>query len=139
MTKLTLWFFSKIIINTEMKVSGYTNLLTGYTESDTNIKIIILQIIGCKYFSLYSLNSLDIIIYLYSFICVILLIFILLIITCCIIIHPMICYIMILLLVSEVVRPARLVSYAFLYTTDVRTISCSLMVSWMRSACQPWV
>ena len=54
------------------------------------------QIIGCKYFLLYSLNYLDIIIYLYSFMCVLLFIFILLIISYCIIIHPRICIFVIL-------------------------------------------
>ena len=54
-------------------------------------KIIKIQILGCKYFLLFSLNFFDIINYLYSFICILLSIFILLIISYCIIIHPRIC------------------------------------------------
>ena len=51
-------------------------------------KITKIQILGCKYFLLYSFNYLDIIFYLYSFICVLLFIFILLIISYRTIIHP---------------------------------------------------
>ena len=72
-----------------------------------------IQIIGCKLFLLYSLNYLSIIMY-FSFFSII---------GFCIIIHPMICSIVILgeNLVNGWcrmrMRPAQLVSYAFLYTT----------------------
>ena len=74
-----------------------------------------IQILGCKYFLLYSLNYLDIIINFYSFICVLLFILITLIISFCIIIHPRICIFVILLRdwCWTRMRPARLVSYAF--------------------------
>ena len=81
--------------------------------------IIKIQIIGCKFFLLYSLIYMNINIYLYSFICVLLFIFILSIISYCIIIHPRVCIFVILLTgwCRTRMRPARLVSYAFLYTT----------------------
>ena len=84
-------------------------------------KITKIQILGCKYFLLYSLNCLNILIYLYSFICILLFIFIILIISYCIIIHLSICVFVILLIgwCRMAMRPARLVSYAFLYTTYV--------------------
>ena len=98
-------------------------------------KITKIQILGCKYFLLYSLIYLDILIYLYSFICIILFIFILLIIRYCIIIllfififliisyyiiiHPRICIFVILLSgwCRMRMRRAHLVSNSFLYTT----------------------
>ena len=83
-------------------------------------KITKIQILGCKNFLLSSLNYLDIVIYSHSSICVLLFIFILLIISYCIIIHPRICIFVILLSgwCGTRVRPARLVSYALLYTTQ---------------------
>ena len=93
-------------------------------------RIIIIQIIGCKYFLSYSLNYLKIIIFLIISYCIFvyeyslnyLKIIIFLIISYCIIIHPMICIIMILLngWCRMRMRPARLVSYAFLYTTIIQ-------------------
>ena len=49
-------------------------------------KITKIQILGCEYFLLYSFNYLNIIIYFYSFICILLFIFILLINSYCIIV-----------------------------------------------------
>ena len=98
-------------------------------------KISKLQNIGYTHFFIYSLKYLNIIMLIYwllvkivlsyipSFICVVLCVFILLINGYCIIIHPMISNIMILgenLLTGWCrmrIRPARLVSFAFLYTT----------------------
>ena len=84
-------------------------------------KITKIQILWCKYFLLYSLIYMNIVIYLYSFICVLFFIFIILIISYCIIIHPRICIFRILLggWCRTRVRPARLVSNVFLYTTFV--------------------
>ena len=92
-----------------------------------SLKTTILQIIGSIYFLIYSLIYLNIIMFnywlLYNYLSIIMFLFTLLIIGYCRIIHPMICNIVIL---SEKLlngwcrmrmRPARLVSYAFLYTT----------------------
>ena len=93
------------------------------SSSDTNpfLQIKKILFLGCKYFLLYSLNYLDIIINFYSFMCVLLFIFILLNISYCIIIHPRICNFVIWGRVwcRTRVRHARLVSYAFLYTTPI--------------------
>ena len=82
---------------------------TRHQSPDSNQKITILQIIGYKYFLLYSFNYVNSVSY-----CI----HILLIISYCIIIHPVICNIVTLWLVSgdwclAGMRPARLVSYAF--------------------------
>ena len=78
-------------------------------------KITKIQILGCKYFLLYSLIYMNIIIYFYSFICVLLFIFIILFISYCIIIHPRICIFVILLSLwcRTRMRHASLVSYDF--------------------------
>ena len=88
-------------------------------------KITKIQILGCKYFLLYSLNYLNIIIYLYSFICMLLFIFNSLFISYCIIIHPRICIFVILGkgLVSDEGASCAAGVICFLYTTE----SCQMI------------
>ena len=97
-------------------------------------KITKIQIIGCKYFLLYPIIYLNIIVYFYFFIywllyslnylSIIIYFCFFLIFGYCIILHPMICIFVILgenLLTGWCRmrrRPVRLVSYTFLYTTD---------------------
>ena len=97
-------------------------ILVRHHSPDTNHKITILQITGYKYFLLYSFNYVNSVSY-----CI----HILLIISYCILIHPVICNIVILWLVSGEwcrtgVRRARLVSNAFLYTTNVHLANFKL-------------
>ena len=84
-----------------------TSVAKDRTSFDTNHKIMLSQITGYKYFLLYSFNYVNSIIII-SY-CIL--------ISYGILIHPVICDSMILWLVSDEVRRARLVSYAFLYTT----------------------
>ena len=104
-----------------------------HQSPDTNHKILMLQITGYKYFLSYSFNYLSLYSsnYLSENIHSIIRVRILLIISYFIIIHPVICNIRILWLVPgdwcrTGVRPARLVSYAFLYTTHVACLKTTV-------------